>query len=60
MSQIYFCIPEIYKKDGLKLGFEVQNHILNLCSSAVNSQWLLCRKKAVVKYKTYLRFILNN
>ena len=32
-----------------KTGFEVQNHRLNLCSSAVNIQRLLCSQKADVK-----------
>ena len=33
-----------------RTGFWVQNHLLNLCSSAVNSQRLLCSQKAGVKY----------
>ena len=32
-----------------KTGFWVQNHLLNLCTSAVNSQMLLCSQKAGVK-----------
>ena len=42
----------VYKKSlkrKLKTGFWVQNHLMNLCSSAVNSQRLLCILKAGVK-----------
>jgi hypothetical protein len=44
MTQIYFCMPEIFQT-----GFRVQNHLLNLCSSAVDLQRLLCSQKAGVK-----------
>ena len=40
-------------KRTFKTGFSVQNHLLNLCSSAVNSQRLLCSQKADVKYSNY-------
>ena len=43
-----FCIPEIFKTNVLN-RFLVQNHLLNLCSGAVNSQRLLCSQKAGVK-----------
>ena len=39
----------VYQKSlnlTFKTGFSVQNHILHLCSSAVNSQKLLCSQKA--------------
>ena len=36
-------------KQTFKTGFWVQNHLLNLCSSSVNSQRLLCSQKARVK-----------
>ena len=34
-----------------KTGFLVENHLLNLCSSAVNSQRLLCSQKAGVNVR---------
>ena len=42
----------VYKKSlkqKFKAGFWVQNHLLNLCYSAVNSQRLLYSKEAGVK-----------
>ena len=36
-------------KQTFKTGFWEQNHLLNLCSSAVNSQRILCGQKAGVK-----------
>ena len=44
LSQIYFCISQIYKNQ-----FWVQNNHFNLCSYAVNSQRLFCSQKAGVK-----------
>ena len=40
-----------------KTGFRVQNHFFNLCSSAVDSQRLLCSKRAGVKC-LYLSFLV--
>ena len=39
-------IPDIMKRT-FKTGFWVQSHLLNLCSSVVNSQRLLCSQKVV-------------
>ena len=36
-SQIYFCIPQIFKKNFSSRFFS-KNRLLNLCSSAENSQ----------------------
>ena len=47
-SRIYFCTSNILN-ERLKPVFLVQNDPLNLCSSAVNSQRLLCSQKAGVK-----------
>ena len=44
----YFIIPEIFKT-YVETGFWVQNHLMNLCSRAVNSQRLLYSQKAGVK-----------
>ena len=56
MSRIYFCIPERLNR------FCVQNHLLNLCSSAVKSQRLLCSQEADVKcsYQSILFIYKNN
>ena len=48
LSRIYLLIPDIFKRI-FKTGFWVKNHLLNLCSSAVNSQRLLRNKKAGAK-----------
>ena len=45
MRRIYFCNQKSLKR-MFKTGFPVQNHPLNLCSHAVNSQRLLCSQKA--------------
>ena len=54
-----FIIVNIQKslKLTFKPGFWVQNHPLNLCSSAVDSQKLLCSQKAAVKC-SYSRFLV--
>ena len=61
LIHIYFCRRFIFvyqksSKQTFKTGFWVQNHLLNLCSSAVNSQRLLCNKKLVwnVRIKAFL------
>ena len=48
LTHIFFCIPEVFKPT-FKASFWVQNHFLNLCSSTVNSQRLLCSPKASMK-----------
>ena len=49
-------MPEIFKTNVLN-RFLSTNNLLNLCSSAVNSQSLLCSAKAGVKC-SYLRFLV--
>ena len=53
LTQIYFCIPEIFKTN-------VSTQFLgtNLCSSVVNSQRLFCNQTAGVKfsYQSFLVF----
>ena len=44
LSRIYFCIPEIFKRNVYN-QFWVQNHPLNLCSRVVNSQRFLFSQK---------------
>ena len=46
LTQIYFCILEIFKTNVSNL-FCVQNHLLNLCSCAFNSQRFFEDKKLV-------------
>ena len=41
----YFVYQKSLKRT-FKTGFWVQNHLMNLCSSAVDSQWLLCSQKS--------------
>ena len=48
LSQNYFCLPKLLKRMS-NTGFWIQCHLLNLCSRVVNSQRLLCSKKAGVK-----------
>ena len=42
------------KNERLKPFFLLQNHLLTMCTSAVNSQRLLCRQKADVKCLYYI------
>ena len=39
LTQIYLCIQKSWKR-RFKTGYCVQNHILNLCFSVMNSQRL--------------------
>ena len=52
LTQIYFCIPEIFKT----------NNLLKLCSRVVNSQKLFCSQKARVKcsYQSFLVYVQEN
>ena len=43
LSQIYFCIPEIFKM-GVEKQFSVQNHLLKLFCSAVNFEEMIFEK----------------
>ena len=47
-TQIYFCMPEIFKTN-VSSQFLSTNHLLNLCSRVVNSQRLFCSQRAGVK-----------
>ena len=47
-SDLFMCTRN-FSKQTCKTGIWVQNHFLNLFSSAVNSQRLLCSRKAGVK-----------
>ena len=46
-DSILFLLYKKSLKQTFKTGFWVQNHLLNLCSSALNSQRSLCSQKAV-------------
>ena len=45
LNRIYFCKPKIFKTNVYN-QFLLHNYLLNLWSSAVNSQRLLCSQKA--------------
>ena len=55
LSRTNFCIPEILKRT-YKAGFWVQNHLLNMCSSAVGSQRFLGNQKAGANCSYYKAF----
>ena len=42
----FIFVYQKFFKRTFKIGFCVQNHLLNLCSLAVNSQRLFCSQKA--------------
>ena len=58
VNNLYFWLRFIFVyqkslKRTFKTGFWVQNHLLNLCSRAVNSQRLLCSQRAGVRIKAF-------
>ena len=59
--QIWVWFIFLYQKSlkrTFQTGFWVQNHLLNLCSSVVNSQRLLCSQKASVKSPNFYLIVV--
>ena len=58
LTKIYFCIPEIFWTNE-QISILVQNHRLNLCSRAVNSQRLFVIKMLVWNVRIKAFWYLN-